>query len=123
MKTFFALACLTALFPLASPAAAQDATAGDAVFKRVCSICHSPLPDKNMVGPSLFGVIGRKAGTVVGFRYSVPNRDSGITWDATTLGPYLTNPRAAVPGTTMVFSGLKEEKQRTDVIAYLSTLK
>jgi cytochrome c len=123
MKTSFALACLTALLAQASAAAAQDATAGEAVFKRVCSICHSPLQGKNMVGPSLSGIVGRKAGTVVGFRYSVPNRDSGITWDATTLDPYLTNPRAVVPGTTMVFAGLKDEKQRTDVIAYLSTLR
>jgi cytochrome c len=102
---------------------AQDAAAGEAVFKRQCGICHSPVAGKNMVGPSLFGVIGRTAGTVPGFHYSQANKTSGITWDAARLDPYLTNPREVVPGTTMAFAGLKDAQQRGNLIAYLATLK
>ncbi|MGE0226805.1 MAG: cytochrome c family protein [Acetobacteraceae bacterium] len=123
MKQLTALAFASiVLLPLA-PARAQDATAGEATFKRLCGACHSPLAGKNMVGPSLFGVIGRTAGSVPNFRYSKPNRESGKVWDATSLDPYLTNPRAVIPGTTMVFVGIKDAKQRADVIAYLATLK
>ncbi len=120
------LAVFTMTAALLSPIAAaraQDATAGEAVFKRQCGICHSPVQGKNMVGPSLFGVIGREAGTAPGFHYSQANKTSGITWDAAKLDPYLTNPRAVVPGTIMAFPGLKDAKQRADVIAYLETLK
>jgi cytochrome c len=60
------------------PVRAADAVAGQAVFKSQCSICHSPLPDKNMVGPSLFGVIGRKSGSVPGFHYSAANKAADI---------------------------------------------
>ncbi len=108
--------------PLAA-AHAQDATAGEAVFKRQCGICHSPVQGKNMVGPSLFGIVGRPAGSVTGFHYSQANKTSGITWDEAKLDPYLTNPRGVVPGTIMAFAGLKDAKQRADVIAYLATLK
>lgn len=109
------------LAPLA--ARAQDASAGAAVFKRLCAVCHSPVAGKNMVGPSLFGIIGREAGTVPGFHYSQANRTSGITWDAAKLDPYLTDPRAVVPGTIMGFPGLKDAQQRADLIGYLATLR
>src|SRR5690349_22158580 len=106
---------------LRSPALAQDATAGEHVFNRYCSICHSVQPQRNIIGPSLFGVVGRHSGQVPGFRYSEANRSSGLTWDPATLDRYLANPRRVVPGTLMTFTGLKDAEQRSDVIAFLAT--
>ena len=103
-------------------AEAQDAAAGAAVFKTQCSICHSVVEGKNMVGPSLFGVVGRQAGQVSGFHYSPANKDSGLTWDAATLDRYLTDPQVVVPKTIMPYPGLKDDTKRANLIAYLSTL-
>ena len=75
-----------------------------------------------MVGPSLFGIVGRKAGTIAGFHYSPANKDSGLTWDTATLDRYLTSPNTVVPHTIMTYAGLKDTQKRTDLIAYLSTL-
>ena len=102
---------------------AGDPAAGQAVFKTQCGICHSVVEGKNMVGPSLFGVIGRKSGSVTGFHYSAANRDADITWDAAILDKYLTAPREVVPGTIMTFPGLPDDTKRADVIAYLETLR
>jgi cytochrome c len=103
-------------------AIAQDAGAGAAVFKSQCGICHSPQAGRNMVGPSLFDVVGRPAGKVAGFHYSPANRDSGLTWDAATLDRYVTSPGTVVPHTIMTYAGLKDATKRADLIAYLSTL-
>jgi cytochrome c len=103
-------------------AEAQDAAAGAAVFKTQCSICHSVIEGKNMVGPSLFGVVGRQAGQVSGFHYSPANKDSGLTWDAATLDRYLNDPQAVVPKTIMPYPGLKDDTKRANLVAYLSTL-
>ena len=115
---------LLALFvgAIAGRAQAADPAAGQAVFKAQCGICHSPLQGKNLVGPSLFGIIGRKSGTVEGFHYSAANRNAEITWNAAILDKYLTAPRAVVPGTIMTYAGLKDDAKRADVIAYLETL-
>lgn len=104
------------------PADAQNAAAGAAVFKSQCSICHTVQSGRNLVGPSLFGVVGRHAGTVPGFHYSAANRDSGLTWDAATLDRYLTSPATVVPHTIMTYAGLKDAQKRADLIAYLSTV-
>lgn len=101
---------------------AQDAKAGEAVFKSQCSICHSPQASRNMVGPSLFNVVGRPAGKVPGFHYSPANRNSGLTWDASTLDRYLTSPGTVVPHTIMTYGGLKDATKRADLIAYLASL-
>ena len=106
----------------AGQAGAQDAAAGAAVFKSQCSICHSPAQGRNMVGPSLFGIAGRKAGTIPGFHYSAANRDSGLTWDEAALDRYLTSPATVVPHTIMTYAGLKDDQKRKDLIAYLATL-
>ena len=106
----------------AGSARAQDAAAGATVFKTQCSICHSVAAGKNLVGPSLFGVVGRQAGQVPGFHYSPANKESGLTWDAATLDRYLTDPQAVVPKTTMPYPGLKDDTKRANLIAYLSTL-
>ena len=104
------------------PATAQDATAGAVVFKSQCSICHSVVQGRNMVGPSLFDIVGRQAGKIPGFHYSPANRDSGLTWDPATLDRYLTSPSTVVPHTIMTYAGLKDAKKRADLIAYLSTV-
>jgi cytochrome c len=118
------VACLTfaaIVLPLVS-AHAQDAGGGERVFKSQCGICHAVAAGKNLVGPTMAGVVGRKAGTVAGFHYTDANKNSGLTWDAATLDRYLANPRATVPGTTMAYAGVKADQQRQDLIAYLSTL-
>ncbi|GAN76258.1 c-type cytochrome [Acidisphaera rubrifaciens] len=101
---------------------AQDAAAGKAVFQSQCSICHSVQKGRNMTGPSLYGVVGRKAGTESGFYYSAGNRNPALVWDAATLERYLANPRSVVPDTTMGYPGLPDAKKRADLIAYLGTL-
>jgi len=105
-----------------SPAYGQDASAGQRLFRSRCSICHSPQPGRNIVGPSLFGVVGRHSGRIPDFRYSQANLHSGLTWDPATLDRYLTSPQQVVPGTLMTFPGLKNGRERADVIAYLATL-
>ena len=108
---------------VAIPAHAHDAEAGLKVFKTQCSICHSPLPGKNMIGPSLAGVVGRQSGKIEGFHYSAATQEAHLTWDETTLNKYLLAPKQVVPGTIMTYAGLKDDKQRADLIAYLVTLK
>jgi cytochrome c len=106
----------------AGSAWAQDAKAGQFVFKTQCAGCHSGTEGRNLVGPSLYGIIGRKAGQVPNFRYSPANKASNVIWDAATMDPYLASPQAVVPKTIMVYAGLKDAKKRADVIAYLETL-
>jgi cytochrome c len=106
----------------ATAALAADPGAGQQIFKAQCSICHSVVAGQNRIGPTLFGVVGRPAGSVPGFQYSADHKKLGVTWDAATLDKYLINPRAMVPDTTMVYAGLKDDAKRADLIAYLETL-
>ncbi len=103
-------------------ATADDVKAGEAAFKK-CALCHTTEAGKNKVGPSLFGVVGRKSASLENYNYSDAMKKFDQTWDPPTLEAYLANPRAAVPGTKMIFPGLKEKNERDDVIAYLETLK
>jgi len=122
MKRLVMTAVVTLLAGTAPALAAGDVEAGKAVFKK-CAVCHAVEPGKNKVGPSMAGILGRKAGTVADYKYSTAMQGSGLTWDDPTLHKYLENPKALVPGTKMAFAGLKQEKERDDVIAYLATLK
>jgi cytochrome c len=107
------------LLALAGSAWAQDAAAGEKDFV-VCRACHQIGPGaKIAVGPVLNGVVGRKAGTYAGYTYSDANRDSGLVWTPEELDKYLASPQAVVPHTKMIFPGLKDEKKRKNVIAYL----
>ncbi len=108
---------LLALVAAGSPARADDP--GEAVFKKNCAVCHTVEAGKNKIGPSLAGVVGRKAGSVAGYTYTDANKNSGDTWDEATLETYLQDPRKFVPGTKMVFAGLKNADDRKAVIAYL----
>jgi cytochrome c len=105
----------------ASTALAQDAAAGKTAFAQ-CTACHS-VDGTNGLGPSLKGVIGRKAGSFAGFRYSRAMRTSTMTWDEKSLDAYIAEPQKVVPGNLMPFSGVADAKQRADLIAYLATLK
>jgi cytochrome c len=106
----------------ATTAIAADPAAGQQIFKAQCSICHAVVAGRNGVGPTLFGVAGRPAGSVPGFQYTADHKKLGVTWDAATLDKYLTNPRAMVPDTTMIYAGLKDDAERANLIAYLETL-
>jgi cytochrome c len=101
---------------------AADPVAGEKIFKAQCGICHTVVAGENRIGPTLFGVVGRPAGSVPGFNYTADHKKLGITWDAATLDKYLTNPRAMVPDTSMVYAGLKDDAERADLVAYLGTL-
>jgi cytochrome c len=110
------------LFVATWPASAADVEAGKADFKK-CALCHTTEAGKNKIGPSLFGVVGRKAASVENFNYSEAMKKFDHAWNPETLDSYLADPRAVVPGTKMIFPGIKDEKERQDVIAYLETLK
>jgi cytochrome c len=102
-----------------SSAQAQDAAAGEKVFTQ-CRACHQVGESaKNGVGPVLNGLFGRHSGSVEGYNYSPANKNSGITWDEATFRDYIKDPRAKIPGTKMVYAGLKDEKRVDDLVAYL----
>jgi cytochrome c len=101
---------------------AADVEAGKTAFKK-CALCHTVEAGKNKIGPSLFGVVGRKSATLDNFTYSEAMKKFDHTWDEETLDKYLADPREIVPGTKMIFPGIKDKTERDDVIAYLETLK
>jgi cytochrome c len=103
--------------------AAGDAAAGKVLFTQKCGICHTVEQGKNKIGPSLYGVVGRKAGSLDGYTYSEAMKNANRTWDDATLDTYLTDPRATIPGIKMIFKGLPEASDRQNVIAYLDTAK
>ena len=103
----------------AGGALAQDLAAGENSFKK-CLPCHAVGEDaKNKVGPLLNGLEGRKSGSIEGYNYTEANKNSGITWDEATFKEYIQNPRAKIPGTKMIYAGLKDEKRIADLTAYL----
>ena len=113
--------CLAAaLVAVGSGAAlAQDVAAGERVFAQ-CRACHQVGETaKNAVGPVLNGLFGRKSGTVEGYNYTEANKNSGILWDDATFTDYIRDPKAKIPGTKMVYAGLKDEQRIKDLIAYL----
>lgn len=100
---------------------AQTAPAASAAFGQ-CAVCHS-IDGSNGTGPTLQRLIGRKSGSVPGFRYSRAMKSADIAWDEATLDRYLTNPQELVPGNIMPFSGIADAQARADIIAYLRTLR
>jgi cytochrome c len=112
---------LAGVIVIASPAGAwaQDVAAGETSFKK-CLPCHRIGEGaKNLVGPELNGLEGRKSGSAEGYSYTEANKNSGITWDEAQFKEYITNPRTKIPGTKMVFAGISSENERNNLWAYL----
>jgi cytochrome c len=123
--TAFKGVIVLAMFSLAPAMAAPppitgDAVKGKAVFMQ-CMACHTAEVGQNRLGPSLAGVVGRKSGSLAGYTYTPAMQGSNLTWTPATLDKYLTNPRAMVPGTKMIFAGLPNPDDRANVIAFLVT--
>jgi cytochrome c2 len=117
-----ALAFFTVPLIAMAPARADEA-AGEAVFKKYCQVCHATEAGKNKIGPSLAGIVGRKAGSVPGYTYTEANKNSGVTWDDKTLDTYLTDPKKFIPGTKMLFAGVKNDADRQSLIDFLKSQK
>ncbi|MBS3648351.1 cytochrome c family protein [Pseudaminobacter sp. 19-2017] len=121
MRFAVAFVATSTLLLVTAHAQAQDAAAGEKIFAR-CKACHEADVDKNKVGPSLKGVVGRKAGTHEGFKYSTAMQEAGqkgIVWDEANITSYLKDPKAFIPGNKMAFPGLKKDDEIANVIAYL----
>lgn len=100
-----------------------DAVKGEQAFKK-CMACHSATDKTNKVGPYLFGVVGRKVATVDGYTYSDSMKAyaaTGAVWDEKSLDTYLAAPKSVVALTKMALGGVKDEKERADIIAYLKS--
>jgi cytochrome c len=113
---------LAAALVIASTGAglAQEAAAGEGVFKRMCFPCHDAGPGaKVKLGPPLNGLNGRQAGTIPGFNYSEANKNSGITWSDATFPEYIKNPMQRMPGTRMAFAGVRDDKDIANLWAFL----
>ena len=119
--TLTLVALLSALAPLAH--ASGDADHGKQVFQEECGDCHSIVAGKNKKGPSLFGVVGRPSASIAEFKYSDAMRGANKTWSAEALEEYIQAPRKTVQGGKMKYDGLEDAASRTDIIAFLSTLK
>ena len=119
ISTLSTLVVVTSL-AAASGARAQDAAAGKTSFNK-CLACHA-IGDgaKNKVGPELNGLEGRKSGSVAGYSYSDANKNSGITWSKETFLEYIKDPKGKIPGTKMIFAGIKNENEANNLWAYLA---
>jgi len=111
------MAAISTVTTTAAPAA--DVENGKVIFNK-CRACHQVGENaKNLVGPILNGLIGRKAGTVEGYNYTEANKNSGIVWDEANFREYIKNPKAKIPNTKMVFAGLSDDQDIDDLLAYL----
>jgi cytochrome c len=123
-----AMRAITLLSPLCaillcvgSARAEGDSARGEKRFEE-CASCHKVERGVNGVGPSLYGIFGRKAGELPDFRYSPALKRSGITWTPQTLDTYLTDPQAMVPANRMPYAGMADPRDRADLIAYLQKM-
>ncbi len=124
MKKIALAVALAAVLPMAVAHAEGDAAKGKKVFNK-CKACHYADKKKNKVGPYLVGVVGRKAASVEGFKYSKAMKAKGaegLVWNEENIDKYLAAPKKFVPGNKMAFAGLKKAEDRANVIAYLKTL-
>ncbi|HYD31413.1 MAG TPA: c-type cytochrome [Azospirillaceae bacterium] len=119
-KVLFGLVSAVALFVGVSGAQAGDAAAGEKVYAQ-CKACHSLEAGKKMVGPSLAGIVGKKAAGMEGFAYSDAMKNSGLTWDDASLAGYVADPKGKIPGNKMAFAGIKDPTKLDDLIAFLKT--
>jgi len=121
MKGTLVAAMSVAAVIVTGPASAEgDAARGERLFNQQCRACHTlEKGGASVAGPNLHGLFGSKAGTGAGYQHSEAMAKSGIVWDDKTLAEYLGNPKSKVPGTKMIFIGLKQEQQQEDMIAFL----
>ena len=112
------LACIS--IAAGSAHAGGDAAHGAELFQQNCAACHSPERGQNLVGPSLYSVVGRAAASIADFSYSDAMKHCGIVWTPDQLVAYLKAPRRYIPGVKMMFPGLPDQKDREDVVAFLS---
>ena len=122
MKNYVFVSAAVAGLLFAAPAQANDAAAGEKVFKK-CKACHYVDREKNKSGPHLVDIVDRSAGAVEGFKYSKAMAESGLVWDEATLAGFLAKPKKYLKGTKMSFAGLKKESDIANVIAYLKSAK
>ncbi len=111
---------MLAVLGAATTARAADADKGKQLYA-LCVVCHATTT-VNGTGPGLAGIVGRKSGSAPGFRYSRAMKAANILWEEKILDAYLTDPQKVVPGSVMPLSGVKDPKDRLDIIAYLKTL-
>ncbi len=124
MKKILMTALLVAALPMAAAHAEGDPAKGKKVFRK-CKACHFVDKEKNKVGPYLKGVVGRKAASVEGFKYSKAMQEKaaeGLVWTEENLDKYLAAPKKFIPGNKMAFAGLKKAEDRANVIAYLKSM-
>jgi cytochrome c len=116
-----AAALILAALSCGQAQAEGDAAAGKAVFDRVCGACHVLQGDSSdKPGPSLHGIVGHKAGSDPKFDYSTAMAGASVVWTPETLDKFITNPRSVVPGNKMTYSGMRNAKQRQDLVAFLA---
>jgi cytochrome c len=108
------------MVPSMSPVLAADAEHGKALYK-ACAACHTDKP--GTIGPTLKGVVGRKAGALDDFRYSPAMKRSDLVWDEASLRDYISDPQGKVKGNRMPFAGIKQPTDADDIVAYLKTLQ
>ena len=117
-------ALVVAMLVAAPHHASANDVSGQHVFEARCAVCHSVTRSGGAsIGPHLFGVVGRKAGTLPGFAYSPAMKRSGIVWSEANLKRYIADPRVVVPGNAMPFAGMHNQAQVDALVAYLATLK
>lgn len=104
------------------PIPAGDVANGEKIFKARCTKCHTIAKGgANMTGPNLYGIVGRKTGSVPGYKYTAANKNANIDWTEDNLFKYLENPKKFIPKTKMAFAGLKKPQERADVVAYMAS--
>jgi cytochrome c len=118
MRASVAMSAVVLLFATGAARADGDPARGEKRFEE-CATCHTLERGVNNVGPSLFGMFGRKAGEIADFRYSPALKKSGITWTPQTLDAYIADPQKEVPGNRMPYAGMPDAADRADLIAYL----
>lgn len=119
-----AFSTLSLLAILPADAAQEESDDGQIAFNNACRTCHSFKPDDNRLGPTLHGIVGRKAGSIDGFQFTSAMKSSGITWDESNLDAFIENPDKVVHGNGMKpYGGMADASERTKIVNYLKTLK
>jgi cytochrome c len=118
-RALIAIAFLTLTTQYAAVAESGDAARGERMY-RACAPCHALEPNRNMTGPSLAEIWNRTAGSLPSFpRYSAALKSAGIIWNEDTLNEWIKDPQHFIPGNTMTFPGMKDARQRADLLAFL----